>query len=71
MNAMATKSILKTVHIKDSESARRLANALEYAKGKHAREVTMSRMVSEASRDEIRAIFGVKQTDDGIQDCKS
>lgn len=68
---MATKSILKIVHIKDSESAKRLANALEYAEQKHAQEVKMSRMVSEASRDEIRAIFGKKQTDDRIQDCKS
>ena len=56
---MATRSILKTVLIKDTRSAGRLASALESAKGHKSREVTMSRMVSDASREEIRAMFHV------------
>lgn len=57
---MATKSILKTVHIKERKSALALANALEHAKGKAAQKVSFNRTPSEASRDEIRAMFGVK-----------
>lgn len=63
---MATKSILKTVHIKERRSATALVNALENAKGKTARKVTYQRMPSEASREEIRAMFGAE--DDRIQD---
>ena len=55
---MATKSILKTIHIKKSKSVRSLVTALENAKGKNAKEVTMTRMYSTASRDEIRKMFG-------------
>lgn len=57
---MATKSVLKTVHIKDAKAARRLASALENAKGKQSQEVRMSRSVSTASREEVRSIFGEK-----------
>lgn len=56
---MATKSILKTVHIKERKSATALVNALENAKGKSAQKVEFQRMPSEASREEIRAMFGV------------
>jgi hypothetical protein len=54
---MSTRSILKTVHIKDSKSARRLASALENASKKKCREVVYSRAVSTAARDEIKAMF--------------
>lgn len=54
---MATKSILKTVYIKDNNAARRLASALENAHGKKSKTVTYSRPVSEASRDSIKKIF--------------
>lgn len=64
---MATKSILKTVHIKDRKAAVALVNALENAKGKTSQKVTYQRMPSEASRDEIRAMFGVQN--DRVQDC--
>lgn len=57
---MATKSILKTVHIKERKSAVALINALENAKGKSFETVTFQRMPSVASRKEIRDIFGVK-----------
>ena len=58
---MATKSILKTVHIKSSKSARRLASALENAAGKHGQEVQITRPASDATRDEIRKMFGSKK----------
>lgn len=63
---MATKSILKTIHIKDRKSAVALVNALENAHGKAEKEVTMSRSYSEASKEDIQKMFGV-QRDDGIQ----
>jgi hypothetical protein len=55
---MATKSILKTVHIKDRRSARRLANALENSQVKPSKEVRMGVKVTNASKKEIRDIFG-------------
>lgn len=57
---MATKSILKTIHIKSRDSARALANALEYAKNKTEKTVIFSKSYSEASRDEIKAMFGAE-----------
>ena len=61
---MATKSILKTIHIKKSRSVASLVDALEHAKGKQAKEVTMSRTYSTASREEIKKMFG--ESNDGI-----
>lgn len=55
---MATKSVLKSVDIKTRESALALVNALENAKGKHAQPVTKTRTFSDASREEIRKMFG-------------
>lgn len=55
---MATKSILKTIHIKDSRGAGRLARALEYAVEKPAKEIAISKIVNEASREDIRKMFG-------------
>lgn len=55
---MATKSILKTIHITKKKSVYSLVNALENAKGKSEKEVTMSRSYSNASRDEITKMFG-------------
>jgi len=54
---MATKSILKTVYIKDSEAARRLANALENASQRTSEPVIYRRSVSTATRKEIREMF--------------
>lgn len=56
---MATKSILKTIHIKERNSANALVRALENAKGKTAKDVVMKRSYSEASRDDIHKMFGV------------
>lgn len=55
---MATKSVLKNVNIKNRASALSLVNALENAKGKHAQRVKKTRTFSDASRDEIRKMFG-------------
>lgn len=55
---MATKSILKSINIKRKKSALSLISAVENASGKHSKEVIYSRPCSEASREEIRAMFG-------------
>lgn len=54
---MATKSILKTVDIRTEKSARRLANALENASNKAAKQVKYSRSVSTASAEDVRKMF--------------
>lgn len=58
---MATKSILKTVHIKDNVSARRLASALENASKKHSAPVVFKCKVSDATSEEIEAMFGANE----------
>lgn len=55
---MATKSILKTIHIKEHKAALALVKALENAKGKSEQPVYFKRRASDASRDEIRKMFG-------------
>ena len=54
---MATKSILKTVHIKSPKAARKLASALEHANRKPFKEVRLSKGYSEASRSKIKKMF--------------
>ena len=54
---MATKSVLKAIHIKDRRAAAALVSALEHAKGKSEKDVKMSRSYSEASKEEIRSMF--------------
>lgn len=56
---MATKSILKTVDIRTERGAKRLANALEHAKGKSAKPVEHSRSVYTASAEDVRKLFGL------------
>ena len=64
---MATKSILKTIHIKNRRSALALVRALENAKGKAKKEVHFKKMYSTASREEIRNMFGEPvETHDGV-----
>lgn len=55
---MATKSILKNVTIKDKRSACLLVSALENASGKRSQPVQHQRPHSDASRDDIRKMFG-------------
>ena len=61
---MATKSILKTIHIKERGAAITLVRALENAKGKSEKKVEFKRTPSEASRSDIQKLFGVQ--DDGV-----
>ena len=58
---MATKSVLKSVEIKSKETAISLISALENAKGKHAKPIVVQRSFSDASREEIRKMFGAKE----------
>jgi len=55
---VATKSVLKNVDVKTRDSALALVNALENAKGKHAQHIKKTRVFSDASREEIRKMFG-------------
>jgi len=55
---MATKSILKTVHIKHKKSALRLVNALENASGKRSKPIVVSKAHTDASKEEIKRMFG-------------
>jgi len=58
---VATKSVLKSVDIKTRDSALALVNALENAKGKHAQHVKKTRTFSDASREEIKMMFGANK----------
>lgn len=55
---MATKSILKSIVIKDKRNGSALINALESAKGKKATEVNFSRAVRTADDSMIQKMFG-------------
>jgi len=55
---MATKSILKSVVLKDRKSANLLINALTNAKNKSSKKFTFSRAVRTADDDLIKKIFG-------------
>lgn len=54
---MATKSILKDVRFKDKALCRGLASALENAKGKRSKEITVSRTCTTIPRDKIKSFF--------------
>ncbi|MGN1097527.1 MAG: hypothetical protein ACI4SS_01375 [Clostridia bacterium] len=58
---MATNSILKNVNITDKRLGRSFVEALEQAKGKSAKDVQLSRTVSEVSGEELKRLFEVKQ----------
>lgn len=64
---MATKSILKNVQIKNRESATALVKALERAQSKRSQKSVQSRAFSDASREDIREMFGEKNG--GVQGC--
>lgn len=55
---MATKSVLKNVDIKSRRNVIALINALENAHRKSAQIVTKQRVFSDASREEIKKMFG-------------
>lgn len=58
---MATKSILKTIHVKERSVVNALVGALENAKGKQAKDVFLSRSCSDMSRQDIKKIFGSQE----------
>lgn len=55
---MATKSILKTIQIKETGAASALVRALENAKGKSEKEIAFYRAPVELSRSDIQKMFG-------------
>lgn len=55
---MATKSILKTVSIRDRRSARALVTALENARGRKKKDTRPNSTCHEMSKEEIRQAFG-------------
>lgn len=55
---MATKSILKTVDIRDKKLGRTFAKALEIATKKEQRGVKFSHNVRDARTEDIKKFFG-------------
>lgn len=55
---MATKSILKDVTIRNVRDAKNFIRAMENASGKKSQTVLYSKTYSEASREDIKKIFG-------------
>jgi hypothetical protein len=56
---MATKSFLKTIHIKNKKDCHALVNALEHAKDKSAVSVSFHRSYHVASKEEVSNLFKV------------
>jgi len=57
---VATKSILKNVHINDRKLARGLASALENAENKSSKDVVLKKRLNEVKGEDIKHLFGVK-----------
>lgn len=57
---MATKSILKTIFIKDNKSALRLVNALENAQNKSSKDVSIPMAVRTLNGSDVRRLFDEK-----------
>ena len=57
---MATKSFLKTVHVRDRAFAKKLIDALEHAESKRSIEVEFSKPVKDIPKDKIKALFSKK-----------
>lgn len=57
---MATKSILKTIFIKDNTSALRLVNALENAQNKRSKDVHIPVAVRTLTGSDVRRLFDEK-----------
>ncbi|MBS3885751.1 MAG: hypothetical protein KGZ56_01725 [Dethiobacter sp.] len=56
---MATKSILKNVDIRKKSLCRAFVSALENAKKKKSKEVTLSKTCTEIREEKIKEIFGI------------
>ena len=57
---MASKSICKSIHIRDRRLSNQLVNALENAKGKHSIEICISKKVQDLKGEKIKEMFGAK-----------
>lgn len=57
---MATRSILKNVDFKERSLSRSFISALENAKHKSSKDVTLSRTYTEVTGDKIKQLFGDK-----------
>lgn len=57
---VATKSIYKNVNIKSRPQCRNLITALERAHKYRGEEVTISKMVREVKKEDIKQLFGQK-----------
>ena len=55
---MATKSVLKTINIKEKATCRSLINALEHAENKSSQPVQFSRPVRVADHELAKKLFG-------------
>lgn len=55
---MATKSVLKSIVIKDSKSYRRLNSALIHAADVTPVEVSFSKTLKQVSRSDVRKVLG-------------
>lgn len=58
---MATKSILKTIVLKDKDKIAHFANALDGSVNHKTKKVCFSRPVSNMSMDTLRKVFGDKK----------
>lgn len=58
---MATKSILKSVDIKDRRLCRQFVKALEYAEKKKSIHVEISKPVREVRGNDIKELFGERK----------
>lgn len=54
---MATKSILKTIEIKDKKFGKQFAEAIEAAKTTHGKEVQYTRPYRELKGEEVKKLF--------------
>lgn len=55
---MATKSIIKSIDIRDKKLCQTFVSALENAKEKKSKEVSLSRTFTEIKGEKIKELFG-------------
>lgn len=58
---MATKSILKNIHITDRKKAAKLVNAMERAERQKPRRVMFGKSVDVVERDEVKLLFADRE----------
>ena len=54
---MATKSMLKSINIKNRSQAKKLVNALEHAQVNRGKKVIMNRSVVEVKKEDLAKLF--------------